>query len=296
MPFTVLINENSGSVAGHGPEVLSEKLQKSLETGSENIKFLSPDALSAELKKIDPKAELLVGGGDGTIRTAAAILQDRKIPFGILPLGTMNLFAKDLSLELDIFKLAESYKNFKILKIDSARVNGEIFLCNAMVGIPLDIARKREENRSVENPFTWISLIKRGLDKLSHRRGRTMSLTYHGVTKQKLIKAAVIANNEYEDAGGLGTFKKKSLKDGTLSIYTVNPEGAVESIMLLSKLALGSWKDAAGLEFFNAKELTLNTRKHKISVLLDGEIYNFRAPLSFVSDPGALSILVPETQ
>jgi diacylglycerol kinase family enzyme len=206
----------------------------------------------------------------------------------------MNLFAKDLSLEQDIFKLAQSYKNFEVIQIDAAMVNGKIFLCNAMVGIPLDIAKKREENRNAETPLTWISLIKRGLDKLSKRHGRPMFLSYHGITEQKLIKAAVIANNEYEDVGGLGSFKKKSLTEGKLSIYTINPEGAVESIMLLSKLALGSWKDAAGMEFFDVKELKLNTHKSKISILLDGEIYKFRAPLLFSTDPAALSILVPK--
>ena len=294
MPFTVLINENSGSVMNYGRDVLSEKLKISL-GGNANIEFFSSEEFPGALKMEKPKHDtaLLIGGGDGTIRTAASILRDCKIPFGILPLGTMNLFAKDLELELDIFKLADSYKQFKIVQIDAARVNDEVFLCNAMVGIPLDIAKKREENRNTETALTWFGLLKRGLDKLCGERGRIMYLTYEGITEKKIIKAAVIGNNEYEDAGGLGAFKKKSLTDGNLSIYTVNPEGTLESIALLSKLALGLWKDAAGLEFFNARELTLNARKHEIKILLDGEIYKMRSPLRFFSDPGALSILVP---
>lgn len=294
MPFTVLINENSGSVEQFGPNVLSKKLQESLGIQSDNIKLLKPEEFTNSLKTIDQNTIPLIGGGDGTIRTAASILKNRKIPFGILPLGTMNLFAKDLLLELDIFKLAENYKKFRIIQIDAPSVNGEIFLCNVMVGIPLDIAKKREENRNTETPFIWVDLAKRGLDKLSKRQGQFMSLSHHGITEQKLIKAAIIANNEYEDAGGLGTFKKKSLTNGNLSIYTVNPEGTLESIALLSKLALGSWKNAAGLEFFNTKELKIHTHKNKINVLLDGEIHTMSAPLSFVSDPSALSILIPE--
>ncbi|MBP7722529.1 MAG: hypothetical protein KA155_08335 [Alphaproteobacteria bacterium] len=294
MSFTVLINQNSGSIANYGVDALSKKFQTSLEVGRESIKFLNPEELTHELKTIDHEKNLLIGGGDGTIRTAASILKNRKIPFGILPLGTMNLFAKDLSLEPDIFKLAESYKNCKIIQIDSASVNNEIFLCNAMVGIPSDIAKKREKARDKETLFTWIDLVKRGVRKLSENRGRLMSLNYEGIIEQKFIKAAVIANNEYEDSSGLGTFKKKSLTDGILSIYTVNPEGALESIALLSRLALGAWKNAAGLDFFNTKKLKLNTPKRKISVLLDGEIYNFRTPLSFVAHPGTLSILIPK--
>jgi diacylglycerol kinase family enzyme len=295
MSFAVLINENSGSVARHGRDALSEKLQDLLEIEPGDIKFLKPQEFSQVLKIIDPDKPLLVGGGDGTIRTAASVLKNRKVPFGILPLGTMNLFAKDLSLEMDLFKLAESYKKFKAVSIDSARVNGELFLCNAMVGIPSDIAKKREEDRNSETLFKWLALIKKGMDKLSGKKGRTMYLTHHGITEKKFIKAAVIANNEYEDSGVAGAFKKKSLSDGKLSIYTVNPEGSLESIALLSKLALGSWKSADGLEFFDAEKLQLDTNHSKITVLLDGEIYNLRAPLHFVTDPASLNILIPET-
>lgn len=294
MSFTVLINESSGSVGVHGADVIAEKLQNNLGIAAQNIKFLNPEEFARELKTVSSETTLLVGGGDGTIRTAAAILKDRKIPFGILPLGTMNLFAKDLLLETDIFKLAASYRNFRPVQIDSASVNGEVFLCNAMVGIPLEIAKKREENRSAETPLTWIELIKKGIDKLSRRRGRPMSLSYQGVTEEKIIKAAVIANNEYEETPGLGTFRKRSLSDGKLTIYTVNPEGTLESIALLSRLALGSWKNAAGLEFFSTTELKLNSGGRKISVLLDGEIRTLLAPLRFVSEPGSLNILIPE--
>jgi diacylglycerol kinase family enzyme len=293
MSFTVFINENSGSVATHGAEALSQKLQDSLSTPAGNIRFFPPADFEAALQKADPGAPLLVGGGDGTIRTAAAILKDRKIPFGILPLGTMNLFAKDLSLEPDLFKLAESYRKFDTVQIDAASVNGELFLCNAMVGIPLEIAKQREKSRNAETLLTWLALAKKGLEKLSSPRGHLMALSYEGVTEEKHIKAVIIANNEYEEAGEAGTFKKKSLTDGKLSIYTVNPEGTLESILLLSKLALGDWQNANGLEVFETTALKLR-HKAKINVLLDGEVYTLKGPLSFRCHPGALHIMVPK--
>ncbi len=294
MGFTILINEHSGSVAQHGRSVLSEKFKDILGADLEALHFLPPDEFEDALQDLDQDAQVLIGGGDGTIRSAAAILSKRGIAFGILPLGTMNLFAKDLELELDLFKLIESYKNVRELKIDAATANGEMFLCNAMVGIPSEIAKARDEHRSKETLLKWLALVKHGFDKLTHHRPRPMSLTYHGITERKLIKAAVIANNEYQDAAGLGTFKKKSLSDGKLTIYTVNPQGALESIALLSKLALGLWKQAEGLESFDVKALKLETRHSKIDVLLDGEIYRMRTPLNFKAEPKALTLLVPE--
>ena len=295
MAFTVLINKNSGSVAQHGVEALSDKLFTALGDDLKTLELLAPEDFADALKSIEPGTDILVGGGDGTIRTAAAIFKDRKIPFGILPLGTMNLFAKDLSLELDPFKLAEMYKKFKPVQIDAANVNGELFLCNAMIGIPSEIAKQREENRSSETFIKWLGLVKSGLNKLATGHALPLSLSHHGLTEHKWIKAAIIANNEYEDAAGVGTFKKKSLSDGKLSVYTVNPEGTLESIALLSKLALGSWKDMPSLEFFDVKNLKINTYRNRVNVLLDGEIYRLRGPLSFTSEPGGLTILIPNS-
>jgi len=41
---------------------------------------------------------LVVGGGDGSIRTVASVLADTATPLGIIPLGTLNHFAKDSAL------------------------------------------------------------------------------------------------------------------------------------------------------------------------------------------------------
>jgi diacylglycerol kinase family enzyme len=249
--------------------------------------------MAKTLNSVPKNANILIGGGDGTIRTAAAILKKRSLPFGIIPLGTMNLFAKDLSLELDPFKLAERYKNSKTIKIDAATVNGELFLCNAMVGLPPVLARERERQRGNETLGRWMNFIHRAVRKFSSSRSMPLTIRHDGTTEQAMIKAAVIANNEYEDRGGLGVFLKKSLSEGKLAIYTIHPEGTFESLALLSRLALGAWKDSAGLEFFHTRKMTLDSSSPKIKILLDGEIYLLDTPLDFVIEPNALDIIVP---
>ena len=80
------------------PSSVSELPLEALGEDLRFIDFLNGKQLAKALRRADENSKLLIGGGDGTIATAASILGARKIPFGILPLGTMNLFAKDLGL------------------------------------------------------------------------------------------------------------------------------------------------------------------------------------------------------
>src|SRR5258708_6287724 len=45
---------------------------------------------------------IVAGGGDGTVSSVAAALVDTDIAFGVLPLGTLNHFARDLGIPLEL--------------------------------------------------------------------------------------------------------------------------------------------------------------------------------------------------
>src|SRR5258708_19317238 len=58
-------------------------------------------ALVEEAARSRPDA-IAIGGGDGTLGTAAGVLVDRGIPMAVLPLGTLNHFARDLGIPTDL--------------------------------------------------------------------------------------------------------------------------------------------------------------------------------------------------
>ena len=292
MKLKVFINKKAGSVETYGIEALRQACHGAFGL-EDDIKFLQPDEFSKHLEEVSDGETVLIGGGDGTILNAASILAPKSIPFGVLPLGTMNMFAKDLGLQPNPLVVIERYSKQKIVDVDAASVNGKIFLCSAMVGLPTHLARYRESQRSKETPLTWLTLAREGWYRFTHRRGRNMRLSGQGLSETKSIKAAVISNNQYSQNSGL-SFKKASLTDGELSVYMLNPEGSLESLMLMAQLAVGSWDSASGLEAFNTPALQLDMKRRKVSVLLDGEIYKLSGPLLFKSEPRYLRILLPD--
>ncbi|WP_083852204.1 diacylglycerol/lipid kinase family protein [Legionella tunisiensis] len=100
---------------------------------------------------------LLVGGGDGTIRSAAQHCVNTSTTLGVLPLGTMNHFVKELSLPADISSLLDAITKPHTIKIDLAEVNGLVFVNNSSLGFYPQFARRR--NYYAKFYHKWLSYI-----------------------------------------------------------------------------------------------------------------------------------------
>ena len=107
MTYVVLVNEKAGTVRDRGRSTMKRDLESAFaETGAEaDIRLVHPRNIEAELKSLVGASSgtqtIIVGGGDGTLSLAAGILAKSEHTLGVLPLGTMNLFARALLLPLD---------------------------------------------------------------------------------------------------------------------------------------------------------------------------------------------------
>src|SRR5258708_9624368 len=89
----------------------------------------------SDLKSIPAPLAIVAAGGDGTVRAVAQELADSVVPLGILPLGTLNHFARDLGLPLDISSAVAVIAAGIVATIDAAEVNGRIFVNNSAIGL-----------------------------------------------------------------------------------------------------------------------------------------------------------------
>ena len=92
---------------------------------------------------------LVAAGGDGTISAVASTLLDSEAILGVLPMATLNHFAKDLQIPLDIEDAAYLLANGAGAKIDVGEVNGRAFINNSSLGIYPQMLAWRENIRPV---------------------------------------------------------------------------------------------------------------------------------------------------
>src|SRR5262249_45364637 len=84
------------------------------------------------------------GGGRGRGGTVAGGLAGADMPLGILPLGTLNHFAKDLGVPTDLAGAVATIALGHQRKVDVAEVNGRVFVNNSSVGLYPYMVLQRE--------------------------------------------------------------------------------------------------------------------------------------------------------
>ena len=273
-PYKILINAQSGQAKALEKDVFQEHVAKS-GLDVEHIDFSSSDDFQDALKDaIASDSPLLIGGGDGTISMATALSLEHKKAFGILPFGTMNMIAQDLSIPLDIPDMLAAYKNSKTIEIDIGMINDHPFLCCISLGVMPEASKIREETRDLPEIISMPRLAAYVFQALDKNNKRRLSLTIDNLRKNISTTALVVSNNQYALQDSLleqNKFKKESLQDGVLGIYSAVPENSWAKIRFLSRLGLGDWNRDPSLKRYQGQRVEIKTHNPQELVSIDGE-------------------------
>jgi YegS/Rv2252/BmrU family lipid kinase len=249
---------------------------------------------SAVRKAVDAGCDTLVaGGGDGTINTAASAVVGREITLGVLPLGTLNHFAKDLGIPLNLEEAAKIILDGTWCRVDVGEVNGRFFLNNSSLGVYPLIVRLRERYRATLRG-KWIAAFWAALTVM--RRNPFMAVKLH-VERQEMIRRTplvLVANNEYRTTG-IHAGTRASLMDGRLALYLLNAERRPGLLRLALKTLVEGAERVKELDLFTVEQIGVETRRRRLQVALDGEVVTLESPLNYRSRPRALRVHVPAT-
>lgn len=259
----------------------------------EGLRRAAQDALAqAKSGEIDA---IVVGGGDGSVRTVASVLAGTDVPLGALPLGTLNHFAKDLAIPLQVEEAAATIAAGYTRVIDLAEVNGEIFINNSSIGIYPYMVIDRERRRAAHKLAKWMAMVPAFFRMLRHFPRRRLRIRAEGFARPYRTPCLFVGNNEY--GMELFTFgRRHRLDSGKLWFYVVKPRTPWEFFWMVCRLCFGRMDQASDLDTFQLAEAEISAKASRLPVALDGEVRIMHAPLHYRSRPRALRVIVPETR
>lgn len=236
---------------------------------------------------------VVIGGGDGSVRAAASVLAGSDLPLGILPLGTLNHFARDLGLPLDLEGAVRLTASGRVRLVDVGEVNGRVFLNNSSLGIYPHLVAERDRYRS-RGPARWLAAalaLCRVFWRLPRPRVRVLAPGWEAVRRTTCL---FIANNMYQlDAFASAT--RLRLDTGELCLYMPNREGRLALLVLAIRAFLGRLEAQRDFTRLSLKSVEISLRRRRrVRVALDGESLVFRPPLHYRIRPGALRVIVAE--
>ena len=269
------------------------------------ILVISPDVDLRKAIRDEVKAgcQLVVaGGGDGTINAVAEHVRGCSATFGVLPLGTLNHFAKDLGVPTELDKAVDCIIHGVPKQVDAGQVNGRIFLNNSSMGLYPQLVRDREAQQ-VRGRGKWMAFTKSLITVLARYKYFRVHISVDGKEIVRATPLVFVGNNRYKLKGtDLGT--RERLDEGVLSINIPHSIGRFGLIWLSLKALLGNVRQDASFDEYLTREFYIDTRsfrrpwwmrrgKRMQNVAVDGEVVLLEKPLQYQSLPKALNVLVP---
>lgn len=290
-----ILNANAGSSTAEAQKDELEKLFA--ENGADVEILLAPEG--SEIPKLARKAvsenyeRILAGGGDGTINAVASALIGSATPLGVLPLGTLNHFAKDLKIPLALKDAVANALTGRIVRVDVGKVNDCIFLNNSSLGFYPGLVVQREALQR-GGLGKWSAFARALISSLARYSALTVRLE---LDDDRTVRATTplifVGNNRYQLAApNLG--ERAALDEGKLWVYQA-PHAGRARLLWLALRALVGLGAAAELHEQDNTEFWIHARARTLRVATDGEVTRMATPLHYRILPGALAVIVPET-
>lgn len=238
-------------------------------------------------------AMVVAGGGDGTINAVASVMVDSGVPFGVLPLGTLNHFAKDLDIPLDLDDAIANLAQGRRIKVDVGDVNGQIFLNNSSLGLYPDIVRDRVKQQRRLGRGKWMAFGWATMAALRRYPFLAVRLNLNGQRHERHTPFVFIGNNEYL-MEGFNIGERERIDQGTLSLYVAQRPGRLGLVRLALHALFGRLARLKDFDIVLAKEVEIETRHKRLRVSTDGEVTVMSTPLHYRIRASALTVVVPK--
>jgi diacylglycerol kinase family enzyme len=303
MKASVLLNVAAGSVdSTETSEQVARIAAAFLAAGADaTVTAVDPAGLSpaVEMAAGSDADAVVLGGGDGTLNLGAMTLAGgvRQLkPLGILPLGTLNHFAKDLGIPMDLDEAVRIVVAGHVRSVDLGEVNGRVFLNNSSIGIYPEVVREREEMQQGGLASKWVAMLRAMIDQLRRFPMVTVTLRLPGRALRVRTPLVFVGNNRYE----MSLFRmgrRAHLDRGELYLYVARDQSRLGFVGLALRALVGRLDPEKDFESVGLPSVEVATSwRRSLRVALDGEVERLATPLRYRVRPGALCVLAPPAE
>jgi diacylglycerol kinase family enzyme len=291
----VLLNRGGGAIAAD--PAIGDKVAAAMKAAGIDAEIEPIDGGDCEVRaravaeRGDPL--LIVGGGDGTIGAAASALVGTETVLGILPLGTLNHFARDLGIPAELAEAAKLIAGGNDRAVDAPEMNDRVFINNSAIGLyPLMLVDRDSQRRRLgrSKRVAMIVASLRTLWRFGHRR---LTLTVNEEDQARVDTPLLfVGNNDYRlDIGAPGT--RESLDDGQLCVFVMRKKTRRGMIAASIRALLNRSRPDDMVRIDGVERLRVSSPRPQLAVSLDGEVVRAEPPLDYRIRRKALRVIAP---
>ena len=234
---------------------------------------------------------VVAAGGDGTVNDVIQELAGHSTALGVLPLGTVNVWARETGIPLSLPDAARVLLYGARRRVDLGRAGSRYFLMMAGVGFDAEVARRVEQ-----------SLLKRmGLKLLDYlttvgvlsvtQKPVRVRIRRDGRGREMSALMLIIGNTRLY--GGALTFTRHAVADdGLLDVVTVGGGGLLYRLGILRNALLRRPRSGPRMRYHQARFIRIESDE-PLPVQVDGEVMG-TLPMTFSIAPLALTVIVPQ--
>lgn len=297
MRVAAILNRDSGTLRTMDVDAFcAEAMVVFAEAGHElQCHVVSGSDVLATIERfsVDPDVDAMVAaGGDGTISSAAAIAHRTGKVLGVLPAGTMNLFARALGVPPDIRKALHAVAKGTVGQVDLAMANNQPFVHQFGVGIHARLVR-------IRNGMVYRSRVGKMLASLRAIAAAAINPPRFevefedGSGRQKRMVSGIAVSNNPLDDGPVPVAQR--LDTGRLGVYFAGTVTTGELISLVIDVLVGRWRANPQVTELESESLVLHfpKRKREVHAVIDGELIELERDVELTILPLALSVIFP---
>jgi diacylglycerol kinase family enzyme len=297
--ITVLLNAAAGTTPAEEAHEDERRIREAFAGGGVEVevRHVKGADITATARQLagsqNPHGSVIVAaGGDGTQSAVATALAGTDAHMGVLPMGTLNHFAKDLGLPQDIGDAARVIATGRPRAVDVGEVNGRVFINNSSIGLYPHVVRHRDDMRERLGHGKWYAMFWAIIAIFRRFPVVKLRMTVNGESWLRTTPFVFVGNNTYEiDRLNLGG--RTSLEKGELCVYFANRTGRLGMLRLAFRALIRCLRQDRDFNALCATELWIDTPRTSISVAADGEVLRLTPPLHYRVRPKALNVILP---